>query len=777
LGNSPNAPWPVAEALQGPRIQVVENLAGRFVRIPPGPWSDPPNSAVVVGIPSNNPREPAGFLILGVSARLKLDGFYKDFIELVKNQIATAITNARAYEEERKRAEALAELNRAKSAFFSNVSHEFRTPLTLMLGPLEDLLTKQQGSLSPKTKAQLELVNRNGLRLLRLVNTLLDFSRIEAGRAQAVFEPTDLAAFTTDLASVFRAATERAGLNLRVDCPPLPEPVYVDREMWEKIVLNLMSNAFKFTFEGGIEVSLRVVERRAELRVSDTGVGLPPEEMPRIFERFHRVHNTRSRTHEGTGIGLALVQELLKLHGGDVRAESEVGRGTTFIATVPLGGAHLPTERIGVPRTGTSTAVGAAPFLEEALRWLPDQLDVDEMLEPPAGAEPIPVRGDRSETKARPRIIVADDNADLRQYLARLLVENYEVQPVADGAAALAAARERPPDLILSDIMMPRLDGFGLVRELRADAALRTVPIILLSARAGEEARVDGLEHGADDYLVKPFSARELLARVAAHLNMSRMRKEFQTELERLVVARTKSLQETTEQLNDFCYSIAHDLKAPIRTQVSFANLVLEEFGKRLGPKGIDFVSRMRDAAQRQARLVNDLLSHMSLNRTELPLERLELAHSLEAVCSDLNAEAQSARAVVEMSAAKGLVMANSASLHLVLSNLLSNAIKFVRPGVRPQVTLWTERQTWDSGEAFVRLWAKDNGIGIPARAHAKIFGVFERLHPRDRYPGNGMGLAIVKKAIERMGGRVGVESHPGQGSRFWVELRAAELA
>ncbi|MHB9105570.1 MAG: ATP-binding protein [Armatimonadota bacterium] len=523
--------WPLTEGMRSETMQTVTDLGARLNgMVPPGPWTEPPHTAVVVPIRSNKAHHLAGFLVAGISPRLWLDDPHRDFLNLVSTQIATAIANAREYEEEKKRAEALAEIDRAKTAFFSNVSHEFRTPLTLMLGPIEELLSRSDADLSPAAKGQLESAHRNSLRLLRLVNTLLDFSRIEAGRMQAVFEPTDLAAFTAELASVFRAATERAGLQLTVECSALDEPVYVDRDMWEKIVLNLISNAFKFTFEGEIAVTLHAADGMAELRVRDTGVGIPAEALPRLFERFHRVPNMRSRTHEGSGIGLALVLELAKLHGGSVRAESQLGEGSTFVVSIPRGKAHLPAEQIGRVRTLASTAVGAEPFVEEALRWLPENITEEMALVPRQDLLPVPCPAVEGEA-GRPRLLIADDNADMRQYLARLLAERYIVQAVSDGQAALAAARACRPDLILSDVMMPQLDGLGLVRELRADPDLRTVPIILLSARAGDEARVEGLQHGADDYLIKPFSTRELLARISAHLDMASLRKENEEAL------------------------------------------------------------------------------------------------------------------------------------------------------------------------------------------------------------------------------------------------------
>jgi PAS domain S-box-containing protein len=529
-------PWPLAEVVRTGRSEVVS--IQKIEGLPLGVGQQRLSEAMVLPVTSRGESGTVGVLIAGVSPARKLDIEYRTFYELIAGQIATAIQNVRAAEEERERLEALAEIDRAKTTFFSNVSHEFRTPLTLMLGPVEDLLAKSHTGLSPAAKSQLELVNRNGSRLLRLVNTLLDFSRIEAGRMQAIYQRTDLAAFTVELASVFRSATEKAGLRLELDCPRLAEAVFVDRGMWEKIVLNLISNAFKFTFEGEIAIRVAHAGDHVELRVRDTGVGIPVQELPRLFDRFHRIENTRSRTHEGSGIGLALVQELVKLHGGSVRVESVVGKGSTFIVSLPLGSAHLPADRIGGTRTLATTALGAAPFVEEALRWLPDSGDGEPLEEIAPGNELIPVpcpplQQSDSTSDKRPVILVADDNADMRQYLVRLLGERYQVQAVPDGQVALAAVRERSPDLVLSDVMMPNLDGFALLHELRSDPKTRTIPIILLSARAGEESRVEGMEHGADDYLIKPFSARELLARVQTHLEMARVRRQAEEALRR----------------------------------------------------------------------------------------------------------------------------------------------------------------------------------------------------------------------------------------------------
>ncbi len=511
--------WPLAEVARSGRAVLVTDLPSRGVALPGGRWPEPTDSAMVIPIASQGELD--GVLVAGLSPRLGIDEHYRNFLDLVANQIAGAINNGRSHEVERARAQALAELDRAKTAFFANVSHEFRTPLTLMLGPLEDLLARPASTLAPEDHEALMVMHRNGRRLLKLVNTLLDFSRIEAGRAHAAYEATDIATYTANLASVFRAAIERAGMRLTVTCPPLAEPVFVDRDMWEKIVLNLVSNAFKYTFAGEITVTVGLEDGRAVLTVRDTGIGIPAHELPNLFNRFHRVEGAQGRTQEGTGIGLAMVQELVHLHGGTVTVESVLNEGSSFQVAIPLGTAHLPAEHITTERAGAAP-LPATDFVEEALRWLPDpeaEAQPSELL--PVEASPHPGR-----SGPRPTVLLADDNADMRAYVTRLLADQYNVIAVSDGQEALRSAQEVQLDIVVSDVMMPRLDGFSLLQALRMNPATSSIPVILLSARAGEEARIDGLRAGADDYLTKPFSARELVARVEAHLKLAAMRAE-----------------------------------------------------------------------------------------------------------------------------------------------------------------------------------------------------------------------------------------------------------
>jgi signal transduction histidine kinase/DNA-binding response OmpR family regulator len=512
--------WPCTAVLRDHDLHLVGDLAGKFAQsLPTGSWHQPPSQVALLPVVAAGETGRHGVLIVGLNPFRLFDGSYRDFLKLITGQLAGALANAEAYEQERARAESLAQLDRAKTAFFSNVSHEFRTPLTLMLGPLEESLAEAH-MLSPRERERVEVVHRNGMRLLKLVNSLLDFSRIEAGKVRANFEPTDLGALTTELASNFRSATEKAGLSLEINCPSGLESVYVDRDMWEKIVLNLLSNAFKFTFEGSIKVAVEQLDDCLQLTVADTGTGIAPAELPRLFERFHRIEGARGRTFEGSGIGLALVKELVEAHGGIIRVQSAEGRGTTFVVAVPLGQAHVPPEQIRTEASLRATGVISQAFVKEALQWIPDTTAAADGTN--WNAEP-----ERPDGQVRSRILLADDNADMREYISRLLGDRHECVTVQDGQQALDALRMQRPDLLLTDIMMPRLDGFELIRVVREDPRLRDLPIIVISARAGEESSVEGLLAGADDYLVKPFSARELIARVDGALAMARVRREM----------------------------------------------------------------------------------------------------------------------------------------------------------------------------------------------------------------------------------------------------------
>ncbi|MBD1848966.1 ATP-binding protein [Leptolyngbya sp. ST-U4] len=693
-----------------------------------------------------------------------------------------------AREEERQQAETLAELDRAKTLFFSNVSHELRTPLTLILAPLQDAL-KHVGEwehtdpfthlpIHPSTlKHDLQLAHRNSLRLLKLVNTLLDFSRIEAGRMEAVYEPTDLALFTTELASVFRSAIERAGLQLIVDCPPLPQSVFVDRDMWEKIILNLLSNAFKFTFEGEITVRLYSTEgNQAILQIQDTGTGIAPEHLPHLFERFYQIRGTQARTYEGSGIGLALVHELVRLQGGTIEVSSTLGKGTCFTIALPLGTRHLPNDRLrrdgAIPfqnqddrlqptRTLVSTAINANAYIAAEL---PEEEEEQESKE---AREPEDVISDAPTPRCSApiaHVLLVDDNTDMRQYLSRILSEYVQIQAVADGASALAAAQAQVPDLILSDVMMPGLDGFQLLQALRSDPRTREVPIILLSARAGEEAIVEGLKAGADDYLIKPFSAQELISRVNAHLQMAQLRGEALQEARRIIRSRDEMIS-----------TVSHELNTPLVSILGWTRLL------RNNPPNPVMLTKALDTIERnatlQAKLVQDLLDISRITAGKLSLNPQPIA--LESVIEAAIAT------VAQTAAEKGIrltwqenrtepvaVMGDSDRLQQVICNLLTNAIKFTLVAGSVSVELAVLDNYDSANRAYAEIRVMDTGMGIAAESLPQVFDRFHQARASDAAKGLGLGLTIACHIVELHKGTIHAESAgEGQGSTFIVRL------
>ncbi len=433
---------------------------------------------------------------------------------------------------------------------------------------------------------------------------------------QALYEPVHLDQFTEDLASNFDSAMDGAGLAFHVRCEALKELVYVDREMWEKIVFNLISNALKFTLHGAITIGLKEVGRHVELKIQDTGIGIPRDEIPHIFERFHRVEGSRGRTIEGTGIGLALVQELVKLHGGSIHVSSAENHGSTFTVSIPLGIEHLPKGAIGTPEKLPSTALSSDTFIEEALRWLPPAKDSQASLAGDGLHGPDP--GGSTALNFRRKILLADDNADMREYLTRLLGDRYEVVAVSNGNAAMSVAATESPDLILSDVMMPGMNGFDLVKALRENPETATIPVILLSARAGEESKIEGLTGGADDYLVKPFTARELFARIGAHLSMREKRQAAEAALresQRTLHRSNDELRRANSDLEQFAYSASHDLQEPLRQVSIYSQLLERRFADKLDAKGLEYLNFCVEGARRMEMLIGDLLAYTNPRR------------------------------------------------------------------------------------------------------------------------------------------------------------------
>jgi signal transduction histidine kinase len=652
--------------------------------------------------------------------------------------------------------ERLKELDKLKTQFFSNVSHEFRTPLALMLTPVEELLATEPDAFGPDVRDSLEVVHRNALRLLKLVNALLDFSRIEAGRARARVQAVDLAAVTRELAASFESALERAGLTYIRRLEALPAEVNVDREMWEKIVLNLLSNAFKFTFEGEIEVALEWKGDTVDLTVRDTGCGISAAELPHMFERFHQIAGTRGRSFEGSGIGLSLVREFASLHGGSVRVESVEGRGSTFIVTIPTTIAAQEGAAAAPEPVATGGRTGRESYAMDAHEWT-DEPGGDTGRAVGSAPNSAPLAGAGSaDHRTRERVLIADDNADMRRLLSRILSERWEVEVTTNGRAALESAERNPPDIVVSDVMMPELDGFGLLNALRTNPATREIPVVLLSARAGEEALLEGIETGADDYLMKPFSRRELVARVRMHLELARMRRQWSGDLTRV-----------NAELESFSYAVSHDLRAPLRAVEGFSRAIEEDHGSSLPEDARANLARVRAATTRMSQLIDDLLALARLTR--LPMERttVDVSSIAREILADLRA--RDPRREITVVVADGLTAdADPRLVRVMLENLVGNAWKFSSKRAGATIEIGRGAAAAEPDAIFVR----DNGDGFDMQHAARLFTPFQRLHTAAEFEGTGVGLATVQRVAHRHGGRVWAEGEKGRGATFHFTLR-----
>lgn len=752
---------------------IVESVVdGQWKEIPKGAWDIAPRIFVDIPIKSANRQFPLAVLTVGLNPYRKFDDAYRNFIQLIADQIALGVNNTLAYEEERKRAEALEALDKAKTLFFTNISHEFRTPLMLILGPLEELLNKPAGNLNNAERQSIEVTHRNALRLLKLVNSLLDFSRIESGRHQGNFVSTDLATYTRNLAANFRSVIESADLQYNVEVDDHLPPVYMDRQMWEKIVFNLLSNAFKFTLEGTITVRLFANGDHAVLTVTDTGVGIPENELPHMFERFHRIQSTAGRTYEGTGIGLSLIKELILLHNGNIEVESVAGEGSCFTVSIPFGTKHLSHTQILEDDGGLANA-GSNVYVQEAAALV----DMQSLL--PDGGSPEIEAGSG---EANELVLIVDDNTDMRQHIESLVSTRYETITATNGLDALDKIQKYKPTLVLSDIMMPEIDGIELLRRVKANPETSQLPVILITARAGEESKIEGYEIGADDYLVKPFSSNEMLARITSQIKIQRARKRieesqklFTEELEQQVQQRTKDLLLANKELESFNYIASHDLQEPLRKIQTFIHLIQKN---KADENAADmYYRKISSSAQRMSELIQSVLTYSRLAKTgddHTAVDLNEIVANIEIDFELLIAEKQA----VILCENLPVIRANGFQINQLFSNLISNSIKFSTE--KPVITIKAEivegadvvaYAAINHDQLFHHITFSDNGIGFEQEFSEKIFSLFQRLHGKHEYSGTGIGLSIVKKIVEQHGGYISAHSSPGNGAVFNIWL------
>ncbi|CAO3678826.1 unnamed protein product [Umbelopsis ramanniana] len=844
--------------------------------------------------------------VLGTNKFRKFDEKYRSYIQLLVSQLSGSLGTTTAIEDSERRADELSELNRSKTTFFSNISHEFRTPLSLILGPVDQVL--QDPSLNAKSKEMAKMVQRNANRLLKLVNTLLQYTQLETGRMRAMYKPVNnLPETTREIASAFDTVAVRFGLQYIIDCPswewaepstrgysPDDTTAFVDVDIWEIIILNLLSNAFKHCMNGSVRLTLRRHLRPSsssptaaiyrnpftpstiassdtatpesvssscsnvssagyyELSVVDTGSGIAEEDISRIFDRFYSVRSTESRSHEGIGIGLSFIKDLVESQKGVITVDSTLGVGSTFTVKLPLGYRHLnphsvvrsvdDNDSVRSPSKNSPSIKVDTLHKNSVNKMLPNNgklfvaetggwNDTDDHshhsqetpLEQSKQSQLVTATTPAVEPEDymnhnidifKPTVLVCDDNTDMRSYIRHTLISNFNVIEASNGQEALdiavrLAASEasemsiqnedtiprRRIDLVLADVMMPVMDGIELSKNLRANPFTRTLPIIMLTARAAAGDSMNGLFAGADDYLFKPFDAQELIGRVTTHSNLYRMRLEYADARNKIAV-----LEAANDAKSKLIALVSHELRTPLQSIIGTVELLRE--GAQFEEERTD-LDNIHYSSHVLSALISDILDVAKIDAGNFVFEPADFNPRVlvQHCCDILTEKANSKRLDLVCHIDQGIIeRANQdpARIRQCVSNMLSNAVKFTEKGYvvvkaytrlsfsdgrPPRRLVASELESEDSwpdksspkgdpnATAELVVEVEDTGIGLAQESLHEIFEPFCQANTSSTrpYEGVGLGLAITKQLVEKAGGEVGLVSELGKGSTFWI--------
>ncbi|TGL47409.1 response regulator [Leptospira wolffii] len=628
----------------------------------------------------------------------------------------------------------LREAEQIKNEFFANVSHELRTPLALILAPLESILSGKYGDIPAQQSDFLKTIHNNSIRLLQLVNSILDFSKVESGKMTVELESLDIAKLTSSILKDFIPSTHEKGITIRSEIKPESIGVRIDRYLFERILFNLLSNAIKFTpSSGNITVSLILNDNMLTLSVSDSGIGISEEDIPKLFRSFHQLEGSSTRRFEGTGLGLAMVKEFSELLGGEVDVKSRIGFGSTFTVKIP------------VQTSGSSDLIEAAPRSTSLYYF---QTPKKESVE----------HGGSSSSSAR--VLVCEDNPDLSDYISSLLKDFCTVMSAKNGEEGIALVRSWSPDLVLSDVMMPVKDGIELCREIKSDPDLSKTVVILLTAQTHRDAMIRGWEAKADEYLFKPFHPEELITRVKSLLSIAEDRKRTIQWIEQ----KNAELADANSELEAFSYSVSHDLRAPLRAIYGYSEMLREDYGSVLDEDGNRFLKVLTESTQRMERLIDNLLEFSRVGKKESHNVRFDMTEIANNVVSQLKEQAEVKAEIVIHPLSE--VISDKDLMSYVFQNLISNAVKYSSKKEHPKVEVGmtdTER-----GKTF---FVKDNGAGFDMKYYSRLFGVFQRLHRQDDFDGTGVGLAIVNRIVTRYKGKVWAEGKIGEGACFYFTI------
>ena len=662
-----------------------------------------------------------------------------------------------------------------KGEFFSNVSHELRTPLTLLIAPLESLLSEDYGAISTTQMPMLNVIHSNALRLLQMVTGLLDFSKLGAKKFIPVPEPTNIIALTQSITADFMPLIRECGVTYEFFSNQDEIWANIDRYLWERIVFNLLSNAIKFTPKGGhITVSISIKNEQLLIKVKDTGIGISEKNMPLLFQKFRQIESASTRRFEGTGLGLSLVKEFAQLLNGDVSVTSALGEGSTFTVAFDMIGAN-PTD--------------AAPIINGYLTKIQTYVQ-DHTLEPQ--------HPDASGRHGTSKVLIVEDNIELAQYIVSQLRTICQTRLAQDGDEALAAIDIWKPDLVLSDVMMPKRDGLSLCREVKGNPSTSKIPVVLLTALTHRDALLQGWQAGADEYLFKPFHPRELIARVETMLDLSAERQRSEDalrlaniDLELKVAERTSSLSKANEILkqsetaeraarleaehltrikDEFLITLSHELRTPLVPIIGWIGLINSDVLDSAGTA--EALKTIERSARYELQLVEDLLDTSRIISGKLIIEfhPINLLDPLRAAIETVRLTAEAKNIALNVSIPPGtlfMIRGEARRLQQVIWNLLGNAIKFTPKDGRIDVRL-----TGDERQAEIEI--TDNGIGIRSEF---LPHVFERFRQADssttrQFGGLGLGLALARQLVEAHGGRISVDSGgEGLGTTFRVQL------
>lgn len=629
----------------------------------------------------------------------------------------------------------LREAEKVKNEFFANVSHELRTPLALILSPLESILSGKYGPTSPAQQRFLHTIHNNSVRLLQLVNGLLDFSKSEAGKMNVHREPTDMAILITTILNDFESILGGKQIELSISLEFNEVTVLMDRYLFERILFNLLSNAVKFSENGGkVFVKATMVEDLLTISVTDTGIGIPETAIKHLFQKFSQVEGSSTRRFEGTGLGLAMVKEFTELLSGSVSVKSEVDKGSTFTVQVLAPRTALPPQQNG-PIAEKRTKLPQFPRMENN--------------PPPESNSDLP------------KVLICEDNEELLSYIVSILHDLCQIRTAGNGEEALELVRSWHPDLVLSDVMMPKKDGITVCREIKSNPETSKITVVLLTALTHREAMLKGWEAKADEYLFKPFHPEELITRIRSLLSAIGERNSANA----LLNQKNRQLQEANAELESFSYSVSHDLRAPLRSINGYASALLEDYGDTLNDDGKQILHTIVQNGSKMNKLIDDLLEFSKLGRKELLKSTLDTTRLVQRIISDLHPPSNIRIKLHDLMEAP----ADHALISQVWVNLLSNAIKYSSKKVQPVVEIGSSRT-----QEEVIYYVKDNGSGFNMNYAPKLFGVFQRLHKESEFPGTGIGLALVKRIVTRHHGRVWAEGKLNEGAVFYFSLPAS---